>query len=61
MNLDDESLVLTADDMPVMRGSKMNVDMVPHEPDYVPELPDYLQGQQMPPELSSGPGGPMPF
>ena len=61
MNLDDESLVPTADDMPVMRGSKMNVNIAPPEPDYVPEMPEYLRSQQMPPELSGASNGQVPF
>ena len=64
MNLDDETLAPPPGDMPVMRGSKMNAAMTPPDPDYVPELPDYLQNQNvpiMPPELQGGGNEPMPF
>jgi hypothetical protein len=60
MNLDDETLAPPPGDVPMMRGSRMNADMVP-EPDYVPEMPGYLQNQQMPPELMGGGNEPMPF
>ena len=42
-----------------MRGSKMNVVMPDDAP--VPDLPDYLQAQSMPPELMGGGEPPMPF
>jgi hypothetical protein len=48
--------------MPVMRGSKMNVT-VPSEPEYIPDIPDYLQNpdaQMMPPGLQGG-GNEVPF
>ena len=61
MNLDDESLAPPPGDMPVMRGSKMNASMAPGDSDYVPELPEYLQGPQMPPELMGAGNGPVPF
>ena len=63
MNLDDESLAPPPGDMPVMRGSKMNVSVAP-EPEYIPDLPDYLQNpgsQAMPPELRGSGNEPMPF
>ena len=63
MNLDDESLAPPPGDMPVMRGSKMNVSVAP-EPEYIPDLPDYLQNpgsQAMPPELQGSGNEPMPF
>ena len=64
MNLDDESLAPPPGEMPVMRGSKMNASVAP-EPEYIPDLPDYLQNQgapMMPPELMGGGGnGPVPF
>ena len=60
MNLDDETLAPPPGDMPVMRGSRMNVTMPDDAP--VPELPDYLQAQSMPPELMAGGGEPpVPF
>ena len=48
--------------MPVMRGSKMDVS-VPSEPEYIPDIPDYLQNQgapMMPPGLQGG-NDPVPF
>ena len=62
MNLDDEILAPPPGDMPVMRGSKMNVS-VPSEPEYIPDIPDYLQNQgapMMPPGLQGG-NDPVPF
>ena len=59
MNLDDETLAPPPGDMPVMRGSKMNVSMPDDGP--VPDLPDYLQAQSMPPELMGGGEPPVPF
>ena len=62
MNLDDETLAPPPGDMPVMRGSKMNVS-IPSEPEYIPEIPDYLQNQgaqMMPPGLQ-GNNDPVPF
>ena len=60
MNLDDESLAPPPGDMPVMLGSKMNVSM-PMDSGSVPDLPDYLQGQSLPPELAGGGNPPVPF
>ena len=60
MNLDDEALDPPPGDMPVMRGSKMNVS-APFEPEVVPELPDYLRGDAVPPNFGGGGGDPMPF
>ena len=60
MNLDDESLAPPPGDMPVMRGSKMNAS-IPSEPEYIPDIPAYIQAEQMPPELASAPNEPMPF
>jgi replicative DNA helicase len=63
MNLDDESLAPPPGDMPVVRGSKMNAAVAP-EPEYIPDLPDYLQNpgvSMMPPELQGGGNEPMPF
>ena len=59
-NLDDEALDPPPGDMPVMRGSKMNMSM-PMDSGNVPDLPDYLQGQSMPPELMGGGNPPVPF
>lgn len=60
MNIEDESLTPFPTDIPVMRGSKMN-SAIPAEPEYIPDIPDYLQQQQMPPELAPGQNEPMPF
>ena len=60
MNLDDETLAPPPGDMPVMRGSKMN-SSIPSEPEYIPDIPTYMQNEQMPPELASAPNEPMPF
>ena len=60
MNLDDESLAPPPGDMPVMRGSKMNSAMAP-ESGFIADIPDYLQQQQMPPELAGGSNEPLPF
>ena len=60
MNLDDESLAPPPGDMPVMRGSKMNAS-IPSEPEYIPDIPTYMQNDQMPPELATAPNEPMPF
>ena len=60
MNLDDETLDPPPGDMPVMRGSRMNMSM-PMDSGDVPDLPDYLQGQSMPPELMGGGNPPVPF
>ena len=59
MNLDDETLDPPPGDMPVMRGSKMNMSG-PFEPDAVPDLPDYLRGETLPPNFGGG-GDPVPF
>ena len=58
MNLDDETLDPPPGDMPVMRVSKMNMS-APFEPDVVPDLPDYLRGEPLPPNI--GGGDPVPF
>lgn len=60
MNLDDETLAPPPGDMPVMRGSKMNMS-APMDSGDVPDLPDYLQGQSLPPELMGGGNPPVPF
>ena len=63
MNLDDESLPPIPTDIPVMRGSKLNV--ASYEPmgnNTLPPLPDYLQ-DSTPTDIIPGPGGnePLPF
>ena len=61
MNLDDESLTPPPGEMPVMLGSKMNMSMPPMDSGTVPDLPDYLQGQSLPPDFSGGGNSPVPF
>ena len=61
MNLDDESLTPPPSEMPVMLGSKMNMSMPPMDSGTVPDLPDYLQGQSLPPDFSGGGNSPVPF
>jgi replicative DNA helicase len=60
MNLDDETLDPPPGDMPVMRVSKMNMS-APMDSGDVPDLPDYLRGQSLPPELMGGGNPPVPF
>lgn len=64
MNLDDESLAAPPPgDIPVMRGSKINVSSYEPMPDALPPLPDYLQGNaETPPDIMpSGENEPLPF
>ena len=60
MNLDDESLAPPPGDMPVMLSSKMN-SAVPPEPEYVPNIPAYIENQQVPPTYASRPDDTVPF